>query len=1047
MKRLGLWSVENRVTVNLIMIFFVVAGLYTLKDMRRELFPQFAIDMINISMDYPGASPEEVEEGICVKVEEQLKGLENVSRIYSNAYEGRGSITLELEAGIDLQNKMDEVSTELGLIDSFPDEAEDPVIKEIKNQNPAITVAVYGDVDEIVLRQAAEKIRDGLVDTGPISIAELIGVRDYEISVEVSEESLQRYGISFDQVSQAIRTGSIDLPGGKIRTRGQEFIVRAKGRLYRGESFEQIPVITRPDGTLVRLKDVATVIDGFEDTDMKARFNGKPAALIQVNRTSTQDVVAISRTVHEYIRANRNLQPAGVSLAGWYDLAELVQDRIDLLLKNGVQGMVLVFIVLAMFLNLRLAFWVAAGIPVAFTGAFLILHHMGSSINMLSLFGFIMTLGILVDDATIVGENIYSHYSRGKSAKEAVIDGFAEVAAPVVMAVATTIVAFMPLMYIDGIMGKFIAIMPQTVIAILSVSLFEALVILPAHLNHALQEKYRKPSWLMAWHPWIQNRVDRALVRFIQRVYKPTLIYAVKNRYFSMSIGLGILIICFGLVAGGHVPFVFFPKGDSNWIIAEITYPLGTPFETTESAIKRLERSAFELNGQFKSSIKQDRDLLVNVFSLVGVIPRRDWKVGQNGGHCGEVWVEIQSAESRPELPVMTVINAWRERVGQIPGVETLTFNSLEGGPGGNPIEIQLSGQDFTQLREAADTLKKEIGTYPGTFDITDDFRPGKMEKRFSIRGGARPLGVTMADIARQTRQAFYGDEVVRIQRGKDDIKVVVRYSGQERQMESSIDDMRIRTLDGREIPLQEVAEIKDVQGYSVVHRSNRNRIITVISDIDENTANASDIVADLKDGFLKQLVEQFPGIGYSLEGQAKRSKESLDSLKKGFLFALMGIFLLLASQFRSYVQPVIIMVAIPFGLIGAIAGHFIMGLDITMISIFGIVALAGIVVNDSLILIDFINARIRMGGDALSAVIDSGQNRFRAVLLTSVTTIAGLFPLLLERSFQAQFLIPMAVSISFGLLAATVLTLLYVPALYMIVQDIVGLFTRNRAE
>ena len=1046
MKGLAKWSVENRVTVNLIMIFIIIAGLYTVIDMRREMFPQFAIDMIHISVPYPGASPEEVEEGICIKVEEQLKGIEDVSKISSSSNEGHGSITLEFEAGVDLQEKLDEISKEIDLIDSFPDQAKDPVITEIKNQEPAITVAVFGDVKENILRTTAEKIRDDLVDTSLISLAELTGVREYEISIEVSEDNLRKYGISFEKVALAVKTGSMDLPGGKIKTKGQEFIVRAKGKLYTGKEFEQIPVITHKDGTVVQLKHVAKVIDGFEDVDIKARFNGKPAALIQVNRTSSQDAIAISNAVKQYIKQNKDKQPKGVSIAYWYDLSEMVQDRIDLLLKNGIQGIILVFIVLALFLNLKLAFWVAAGIPISFMGAFIILDYLGASLNMLSLFGFIMTLGILVDDAIIVGENIFRHYSLGKSSKDAVIDGLKEVGGPVVMAVTTTIVAFMPLMHIAGVMGKFITILPQTVIAILAISLIEALIILPAHLYHALLDSSNtKKTKIFSWHKLIRNRVDGLLNKFIKNKYIPVLKYLIKNRYFTLSLGIGILIISLGLVAGGHVPFVFFPKNDSNWVLAEIEYPMGTPFKTTEKSIKHIEKKAFELNSIFKESIQNKNNLLVNTFSLVGIIPRKDWKAGQYGGHCGEVWIEIQSAANRPDLPVTKVIEKWRLLTGNIPGTRTLTFKSLAGGPGGNPIEIQLAGNSFSQLKAASRDLKEEIRKYPGTFDITDNFRPGKMEKTIYIKQGAKSLNVTMADIAKQIRQAYYGDEVLRVQRGKNDIKVMVRYSKKEREQETSINEMRIRTFDNQEIPLQEVAYIKEQRGYSVINRADKKRIITIISDIDENIANAREILIDLKTGFLKELVNKYPEVSFNLEGQAKRSNESINSLKKGFLLAGMGIFLLLASQFRSYIQPVIIMVAIPFGLIGAILGHFIMGLYITIISLFGIVALCGIVVNDSLILIDFINSKIKQGEQAVNAVIQSGENRFRPVFLTSFTTVAGLFPLLLERSFQAQFLIPMAVSISFGLIAATFLTLLYVPCLYMIIQDVIIFFQKRK--
>jgi len=820
--------------------------------------------------------------------------------------------------------------------------------------------------------------------------------------------------------------------------------------------------VTREDGTSIKLGDVATVIDGFEDTDIKARFNGKPAALIVVKRTDSQDTIAISKTVKEYIKNNRDSLPKGITLNYWFDMAEMVQDRIDLLLKNGSQGILLVFIVLALFLDLGLAFWVASGIPISFMGAFLILDFFGASINMLSLFGFIMTLGILVDDAIIVGENVYTHYKTGKSAKDAVIDSIGQIGAPVVMAVTTTIVAFTPLMHIAGIMGKFISIMPQAVICILAISLVEAFIILPAHLEHTLTPPKKNKAlisrvfffWL-AWlkkdildaHGWVRNRTEKILTCFIRLIYTPVLKYCVKNRYFTLAIGFGILIVSIGLLAGGHVPFVFFPKTDSNWIVSEIIYPLGTPFEATEKAIERIEKGAFELNEFFRDRVVNDEDLIVNNFSQVGIIPRRDWKPGVYGGHCGEAWIEVQSASKRPDIPAPEVTAKWRELTGDILGVEQLTYSIIGGGPGGNPIEIQLKGNDLEQLQLAADALKDEIGKYPGTFDITDNFRPGKMEMQIHIQKGAKSLGITMADIATQIRQAYYGDEALKIQRGKDDIKVMVRYSQKERESESSIDDLRIRTRDGRQIPLNQVARIEMERGYSTIQRIDRKRIITVISDINEDVANAREIVENLKHNYLNSLVNQFPGVTYDLEGQAKRTEESINSLKVGFSLAAMIMFLLLASQFRSYIQPVIIMTAIPFGLIGAIMGHYFMGLDITMISIFGIVALSGIVVNDSLILIDFVNSKVRGGARVFDSVIEAGQNRFRAVLLTSVTTVAGLFPLLLETSFQAQFLIPMAVSISFGLIAATVLTLVFVPSLYVVINDMVGIFIAGDDE
>jgi HAE1 family hydrophobic/amphiphilic exporter-1 len=883
------------------------------------------------------------------------------------------------------------------------------------------------------------------VDTGPISLATLVGVRDYEIAVEVSEENLRRYGLSFDQVSRALRAGSLDLPGGTIKTDHGEIIVRAKGQLYTGREFEDLPLITDAGGAVVRLGQVATVIDGFEDTDIRARFNGKPAALVQVNRTSQEDVIAISDTVRQYVADSRGSMPAGIELATWFDLSTMVRDRIDLLLRNGFQGIVLVFIVLALFLNLRLAFWVSVGIPISFMGAFMVLDFNGETINMISLFAFIMTLGILVDDAIIVGENIYSHYGRGKSSDRAVVDGVGEVGGPVVMAVTTTVVAFTPLMFIAGIMGKFISVMPRAVIAILIVSLGEALIILPAHLEGALLRSRRTGEKLGgSIHERVRGRIEKGLQFAIDRVYTPTLRYVVGNRYFTFSIGLGVLIISIGILRGGYVPFVFMPKGDSDWVIAEVNYPLGTPVETTAQTIAYLERQALELNQAFEEQLADGDTLITNTYSLAGFIPRRDWKPAEIGGHCGEVWIEMISSARRPKLSVNTVINQWRTLAGEIPGVDRLSFFTIEGGPAGNPIEIQLIGDDFRQIEQAAAELKVELATYPGTYDIADDFKPGKPERRFRIKDGAQSIGVTMSDIARQLRQGFYGEEALRIQRGKDDVKVQVRYAEADRRSLYAIEQARVRTPDGRQIPLTEVAETTSSRAYSLIRRVDRKRVITVSSDIDEDVGNASQIVDDLKAAFLPRLIEHYPGLRYDLEGQAKRTQESLDSLKKGFTLALMAIFLLLATQFRSYVQPVIIMMAIPFGLIGAIAGHLVMGLAFTIISIFGIVALSGIVVNDSLILIDFTNRAHRDGMSVVEAVVASGRSRFRPVLLTSVTTIAGLFPLLLERSFQAQFLIPMAVSISFGLLAATLLTLLYVPALYLIVDDVVRAVKRR---
>ena len=1045
MRPVAKWSVEHRVTANLLMVFIFVLGIMGISGMKREVFPQFSLDLLSVSVIYPGASPEEVEEGVIVKIEEKVKSVEGIKKIISTSQEGIGSLLLELKESVeDPQKVLDDVKTLVDSIDTFPDEAETPISQEVTFKEAAINIAVYGEVSELALRRVAEKVRDDLLSFKDISQVELSGVRDYEISVEVSEAALRQYNLTFDRVAGAVRTGSLDLPGGVIKAKGGEVLIRAKGQRYTGEEIEKIPLITLDDGTIVRLGDVARVIDGFKDTEQRGRFNGKPAALIQVLKTRDEDVIAIADTVKKYIEEEKDRLPPGVGLAPWADLSVMVQDRIDLLVGNGIQGIVLVFICLALFLRIGLAFWVALGIPISFAGAFFVLYWMGASINMMSLFAFIMTLGILVDDAIIVGENIYTHYEKGKKPVRAVIDGTAEVGLPVIMAISTTIVAFMPMLYVSGVMGKFMKILPTAVVTILIVSIWEAFIILPAHLAESLERDYRKDRQTRPWHrrllDWIQGRLQYT----IHNIYGPALAWVLRNRYLTLAVGVGTLVIMFGLIFGRHVPFVIFPKHESDYIQAQVSFPLGTPVSVTEATIKKIEGVVPQLNQAFSGPQTGGKDIVLDSFSLVGAIAGRRGGVrgGELGGHAGQVFMELLSSEER-SVKVTEVVNRWRKLVGEVPGVEELTFTTMTGGPGGNPIEIQLAGGDFEELEKAASELKAEIAKYQGTFDTTDNFKPGKVEIKIDLQESARPLGITLADLARQIRQAFYGDEAVRLQRGRDDVKVMVRYSESERRTLGTMEEMRIRTPDGQEVPFSEVAEATHGRGYAVVNRTDRNRQITVTSDLDENLANAERIISELDRSFLPDLKKRYPGIRYSIEGQREQSNESVGSLMKGFIIAVLAIYLLLATQFRSYAQPLVIMAALPFGMVGAVLGHLVMGLTITLLSLFGVVALSGIVVNDSILLLDFINRARRQGKHIIQAVEESGKARFRAVILTSLTTIAGLLPLLMERGFQAQFLIPMAVSIVFGLMVATVLTLLFIPTLYLIVFDGINLLRR----
>ncbi len=1044
------WSVKNRVTVNIMVVIILAAGIITLLRLRREAFPQFSLDMVTVSVSYPGASPEEIEEGVCVKIEEAIKGVDGIKKMYSTASEGFGYVLAELESDVsDPRRVYDEIRSEVDRIETFPEEAKEPVVEEIALRDPVIYVAVYGDAPEITLRKVAEKVRDDLTATPVITQAQLAGVRNYEISIEVSEADLRRYGLTFDQVVRAVRRGSLDLPGGTIKTPSAEISLRAKGQRYTGREFESIPLLTLPDGATIRLGQMAKIIDGFEDTDKRIRFNGKRAVVVQVLKTSEQDVIKIADTVHRYVTENQDRLPSGVKESVFFDQSELVRSRINLLVRNGLQGLVLVFIALALFLHLRLSFWVSMGIPVSFMGAMWVLGIRGDSINMISLFAFIMVLGLVVDDAIIIGENIVTKFRKGLKPADACVEGTAQVGWPVIMTIFTTVVAFLPLFYVAGIMGKFIAVIPVVIIATLMFSLFEALFILPAHLAHTLERRQvrMQRKELKDGRSRFQKITQTFLERVIRNFYAPALKWTLHNRYISFALAIAIFFIAIGIVGSGRVPFVLFQKQDSDWLIAKVIFPYGTPVNVTEAAIERIEKATRDVNFEYAGKIKRDKNARVirHVFTLVGEVMREGAQEGEYGAHCGEIILELLPSEKR-HIHYAEILNRWRALTGEIPGTEKLVFTTPVMGPGGSPIEVQLQGSDFDELQVAADELKKQIATYPGTFDIADDFRPGKPELKLKTKPGARALGITLSDLARQVRQGFYGDEAIRIQRGRDDIKVMIRYTQAERRNRGSIENMRIRTPAGDEVPICSVAQVKKGRGYSTIHRVDRYRTITVISDLDESVANARKIVEDLKSDFLPDLVKRRSGIRYSFAGQEETTKESVGSLARGFFLALLAIYCLLATQFRSYIQPIIVMTAIPFGIIGAIVGHLVMGLSLTLMSLFGVVALSGIVVNDSLVLIDFINRAVRDKMPVFQAVYQSGQARFRPVLLTTITTIAGLFPILKETSFQARMLIPMVVSLSFGLFFATVLTLFLVPSLYLILNDILKSLTAKQA-
>ncbi len=1079
-------SIRNTPAMNTLMVSVMVVGAFCLMSMRREVFPEFSLDMIVVQVPYPGASPEEVEEGICQKLEEAVRSIDGIRKQVSIAAEGSGSLQLELTKTANTDRVLAEVRSEVDRISTFPVLAEDPEIRQITFRDSAIQIAVVGpDVtgidSELALRNLAESVREELLRLPTVSQVNLNGIKNYQIDIEISEDTLRRFGLTLQNVAQIIRQENLDLPAGTIQAESQDVLVRGNNKRVLGSEIAKLPLITRSDGAVLTVGEVATVRDEFEDQTTYTRINGLPAVAMSVDRTTTEDLLKMTEIVNKYV-AEKKL-PEGYQLFTWGDRSIEVRDRLDLLVENGIQGLLLVLVLLGMFLNLRLAFWVALGIPISILGACTVLYMSGQTLNMLSSFSFVMALGIVVDDAIVISENIYMHRQQGKPALQSAIDGTIEVFGSVLSSVATTVIAFIPLLFVSGIMGKFIAIMPFAMIATLTISLLEATFILPCHLAHDVSPlPFRKRviagvaampaalrltlGWpaaaiiLIVWELMLPIRLMAALIGklgrpataslewFSSKLYSPVLHYMVRNPAVLFSLCLGMLLITAGMVMGGKVPFIIFPKVDSNTIQSSVSFPDGTSPDVTAAATLKIEQAIQQVSREFEAKgekvIQLIRRSVGNSSVRTGPAPEQS-VVAHN---VGSVVVELTDASVRET--VSDVIAAeWRKATGSIAGAESLTFGAIQAGPGGTPIEFKLlaARENMEQLQLAVEDVKAKLETYPGVFDIKDDLSPGKWEFRIRVKDQALAMGVPLQEIAQTVRGSYYGEEVMRLQRGRHEVKLMVRYPPEERRSLAAFNDIRIRTSDGYERPITELADVEVQRGYSEINRVNQLRSVTISADVEENVANAAVIVSELRSQFMPELFNKYPALTVRWEGQQEQSVESVQSLAIGLAIALVAMFVLLTLQFTSYYQPLLILAIIPFGLLGAIWGHALLGLPLTLFSLFGMVTLTGIVVNDSIVLIDFINAEVRAGTDVRQAVINSGIRRLRPIFLTSITTIAGLMPLLFEKSFQAQILIPMAVSICFGLLASTLLCLVLVPTFYLSLERFADAISgRNRA-
>jgi len=1048
MKNIIRWFILNTVAANLLMVFIIIAGMFTLSRLRMEVFPDITIPIINVSVVYPGASPEDIEESICVKVEEQVQGINGLKRITSSSNEGYGSINIEVENGYDIDEVKDEVKSQVDAITSFPDDAEKPTIRSFDGQPEVITIAVHGHVDEASLLNIAEKVRDEVSELPNITQTRL-GKKPREISIEISENTLQKYGISFDYVANKIRTSSMDVPGGAIETYDGEILIRSKGQAYTGEEFGIIPVLSLADGSTVFLRDIAEIVDGFQDVEYDIKFNSEPALLIRVYRTGEQNALDIADAVHGYIKKKKPVMPPGVSLTTMKDESVILRGRIELLTENAYLGLGLVLIVLALFLKPKLAAWVSLGIPISFMGGFWLLPLFDVSINMISLFTFILVLGIVVDDAIVVGENIHIYLKRGLSGVDAALEGAYQVAKPVIFAVLTTMVTFSPMILVEGALGKIWKIIPVVTILVLMFSLIESLTILPAHLAHMKINEAKKKNRFSQWWSDIQMRIHNWLQGFIKNKYTPVLELALKNRGNTVAIAISIFILTVGLVASGFIRFNFFPPLEADIVIAGVEYPEGTPVSLTKVGLDQIEKSAYKLKDSLEVLYPENK-IFINMVSTAGDQPIKTQSARGPGNldatffgsHLAECVIELAPGEERP-ISTVEISKIWRELTGPIPGVKQVTFDS-DLFTTGAPIEIQLSSVNREDLKAVTNRLKDKLQTYAGVFDIKDSFSAGKDEIKLNLLPEAQNYGITMASLARQVRQAFYGDEVQRVQRGRDEVKVFLRYPKDERVSLNNLEQMNVRVGNNVEVPLGQVAQGGLSSGYSTITRTDRKRSISITADVDLSEANANEILAKFETEHIVPILLDYPSVNYSFEGEQREQRDTLSSLFKNFALALFVVYVLLAVPFKSYLQPLIIMSAIPFGFTGAVIGHIIMGMNLAVLSIIGIVALSGVVVNDSLVMVDFINRYKRDDGKtSLEAALAAGPRRFRPILLTSITTFVGLFPLLIEKSVQAQFLIPMAISLAYGVLFATLITLILVPTSYLIIEDIKDFFGR----
>jgi len=1017
------WFAHNHVAANLLMIIIILSGLYSAYTITKKAMPDFDLTTIQITMAYPGATPADVEKGIVVLIEEAVEDVDGINDIRSTANEGSGSVTLEVDESYDINEVLNDVKTRVDGIINFPVDAEPASVSRTLIRNDALRVEVYGDIDPVSQKELAQQIREELLALPDITAVRMAGDRPYEIGIEVSENTLLKYGLTLDQIAQRIRASSLDLPAGSIDTEGGEILVRTQALAYNYQDFDKIVLLTTVDGTILTLGDIATIVDGFEDTESYARFDGKPSISLTVLTTSNQNMLDVTEAARQFVAERQLTLPEGISLSIWADSSYYLQDRLDLMTENLLMGAFLVLIILSVFLEIKLAFWVIVGIPISFLGALALMPPVGLDLNMLSLFGFIMVLGIVVDDAIIIGESAHHSMTKYGHSTDSIVHGANRVAIPATFGVLTTIVAFMPLLMISGFAAAFTESIGWVVILCLVFSLVESKLILPSHLVH-----FGKPN-NESWFNRIPKVANAKLESFVHAYYVPFVRKCIENRYVTLSTFVGMFIISTSLLAGGIVRVVFLPEIPSDFVQASVTMVEGSPESQTRAVMNKLEDAALSMNGQFEFRDSETGDISTDIVDHVII-------VGSNAA-SGTMAIELdKDVPSQIDADLMT--QYLESFVGNMPGLKSLVFSTGQVF-GGSPISYQLVSENPEELTAAATELEAQLRTYSGLINIRNEAVNIKDELRLQLKPRAEIMGFTLNDLSTQVRYAFYGSQAQRLQRGDDEVRVMVRYPEDERISIGDLENMYIRTSQGDAVPFTSVADFDMQPGYSRINRVEGKRSVAVNADIIESMVEPNVVNTDITENFFPELQSRYPSVSYLEDGGTAEQSSIIQDMIRGMIFAIFGIYALLAIPLKSYTQPIMIMGVIPFGIVGAILGHLIVGIPVNFLSFLGIIALSGVVVNDSIILVNFVNKSIESGKQTISAVVNGGVRRFRAILLTSLTTFFGLLPILTETSMQAKFLIPMATSLAFGIVFATVITLLLIPCLYVILEDFKG--------